>query len=331
MYENLHCHTKTSDGELDYKQVLNVCEKNNISIVAFCDHDHLIKEKEFKELKNLNHKTKWISGIELSSGWPKEIGGPASSFHIAGFFVDPLNKDLLNHCEKFQQGRFQRMKMIIKNLNSLGFSISKEGCLKQSQGESVGRKHIADTLVSKQKNLKIIENLRLKMEKESQNNEGIRKQYQNMMDRGKHQYPYVLFLSKDSFIPNIYVDYPYYKNLDQTVELIRNAGGIAILAHWTFAKHKIDEKIVEKLFQEKRLDGAEIVFGLGVTGHNIDQDMKTMKNLTEKYNLIQSGGGDSHEKQDFKYFAQHQAAKQTIGMIEKMKKIKDLNIEFSSI
>lgn len=331
MFENLHCHTTTSDGELNYKQVLDISEKNNTSVVAFCDHDSLIKEKDFEELKNLNHKTKWISGIELSSGWPKEIGGPASSFHITGLFVDPFNKNLIDHCEKFQQGRFQRMEMIIKNLNSLGFNISKDDCLEQSQGESVGRKHIADTLVSKPENLKIIEELRLKMEKETQNNEKVKKQYENMMERGEHQYPFILFLSKNSFIPNIYVDYPYYKDLDQTVELIRNAGGIAILAHWTFTKYKVDEKMVENLFKEKRIDGAEIVFAVGVTGYNIEQDMETMKNLTKKHSMIQSGGGDSHRKQDFQFFAQHQAAKQTIGMIDKMKKQKDLNLEFSSL
>ena len=38
---DLHVHTTFSDGELTPLEVLNVCYKNNISIISITDHDNL--------------------------------------------------------------------------------------------------------------------------------------------------------------------------------------------------------------------------------------------------------------------------------------------------
>jgi len=336
MYQNLHCHTKTSDGELDYKQVLDVCAHNNIGLVAFTDHDALPNKKTMKILeKNRNHKTKYIIGTEISSGWPREIGGPASNFHIVGLFVDPFNKNLVEHCKKAQKARIQRMKRMVKHLRSLGFEITEHDCLKESNGETIGRPHIVAALLKKEKNLKIIEQLKNKMAKEAERDPAIKQKYENMIARGETQYPYVLFLGNNAFIPDIYVDYLYCKNMDESVKLIRDAGGVAILAHWVFTKHKVDAQMIEKFFKEKRLDGGEIVFALGissVSNQEAKNDMKIMEKLTEKYNMLQSGGGDSHTKQDFEFFAQQKYfAEKTIGMIEKMMKLRNLNLKFSSL
>ena len=334
MYQNLHCHTKTSDGELDYKQVLDVCAENNISVIAFTDHDALPNKKAVTLLeKNRNHKTKWIIGCELHSGLPKEIGGgPSSDFHIVGLFTDPFNKDLVEHFQKAQQSRIQRMEKMVKNLKSLGFKISKDDCLKQSGGETVARPHIVAALIAKQENLKIIEQLKNKMAQAAQRDPIIKQKYDQMILRGETQYPYVLFLSYNSFLPNIYVDHLYWKNMNDGVELIRKAGGIAILAHWTFSKRRVNQELIEKFFQEKRLDGAEIIFGVGIEEQEIEKDRKIMENLTKKYNMLQSGGGDSHKKDDFEFFAQQKYfATKTIGMVEKMAKLRNLNLQFSSL
>lgn len=336
MYQNLHSHTKTSDGELTHKQVLEVCKQNKISVVAFTDHDALPNEKTLKQLQALkSHPTKWIIGCEISSGWPKEIGGPTSNFHIVGLFVNPFDRALLEHCKKAQQSRIERMGKIVKNLRTLGFEISKEDCLRESYGETIGRPHIVSALKKKSKNLKIIEKLRKQMEKDSENDFKTKEKYDKMMTRGETEYPYSLFLKSGAFLPNIYVDYPYWKEMDESVKLIRNAGGIAILAHWTFSKYMIDIKMIEKFFKEKRLDGAEIVFGGdNVFNMNVElrNDMKSMEKLTKKCKVLQSGGMDSHKKEDFEFFVKdEELAKKTINLVEKMKELKDLNLKFSSL
>src|SRR4030043_443813 len=94
-YETLHCHTINSDGKLTHQEVLDLFAKNNVGVVAFTDHDALPSPKETEWLlAHRDHPTKWIIGCELSSGWPKEVGGIGSNFHLVGLFTDPFNKAL---------------------------------------------------------------------------------------------------------------------------------------------------------------------------------------------------------------------------------------------
>lgn len=336
-YQNLHVHTLTSDGELTYKQVLDLCAANNISVVAFTDHDSLPDKKALGVLeKNRDHATKWIIGIEISSGWPKEIGGPASNFHIVGLFVNPFDPDLKKHCQKAKQARQERMKKMVKNLKSLGFDITEEDCLKVSGGETVGRRHIVTALCQKAKNIEIIGKLKDKMAREAKKNPAVKKKYQEMIGRGPNQYPYRLFLDDKAFIKGVFVNYLYWVDMDKSVELIRRAQGIAILAHWTFSKHMVGEKLIDKFFKQERLDGAEIVFGCdsktNLKDSGVLEDMKTMEKLTQKHGVIRSGGGDSHTRDDFKRFVRAKwLAQKTVGMVQKMKQKKKLNLKNSSL
>ena len=88
------------------------------------------------------------------------------------------------------------------------------------------------------------------MAKDAENDPELKDKYEKMIERGEGQYPYVLFLDSAAYIPNVYVDYLYYTDLDETVRLIHNAGGVAILAHWSFSKSRVDEKVIEKLFKD---------------------------------------------------------------------------------
>ncbi len=337
MYQNLHSHTKASDGKLTHQETLDICAKNRISVVAFSDHDALPDKKALKILKqNRGHQTKWIIGCEISSGWPKEISGPASNFHIVGLFVDPLNKKLVDHCQKAQESRIERMKKIVENLHSLGFKISRKDCLAEGSEESLGRPHIVSALLKKEENLKILEKIKNKMAEEAKRKTSLKPEYDEMIKRGIVQYPYTLFLDQKAFLPGIYVDYSYYCDMDQSVKLIREAGGNAILAHWSFSKNKVDEKMIANFFKQKRLDGAEIIFGadkvINLKDKEIKKDMGLMEKLTKKYSVLQSGGADSHAEKDFNFFVKEKwFAKKTIGLVEKMAKLKDLNFEFSSL
>jgi hypothetical protein len=340
MYENLHCHnlhchTTTSDGELNYQQVLDLAQQNNISVVAFTDHDSLPDLKSLDLLKaNKNHATKWIIGCEISSGWPKGIDKTPYMFDIVGLFVDPLNKDLIEHCRKVQESRIKRMEMMVKNLRSLGFDISKDDCLKESQGKTIGRPHLVAALKKKRKNLEIMERLTKKMELEAKTNPEIKTKYNNMIARGKDQYPYLLFLSKDAFIPDVYVPRLYYKDMDGTVSLIKNAGGVAILAHWSFCKKIINQEMVEEFLKTKRIDGAEIIFAPHAASiePELKKDMETMELLTKKYNALQSGGSDAHNEQDLTVYQKEKwFAQKSIGLTKKMMENRTLNLPFSCL
>lgn len=335
MYQTLHCHTKLSDGELSHKQVLKLCLEKNIDVVAFTDHDALPDEKIMKDLRNFSAKTvNWIVGCELTSGFPKEIGGSGGLFHITGLFVNPFDKALKESCQKTQQSRIERMKLIVKNLKTLGFAISAENCLKESEGESVSRPHIIAALRKKEKNLKIIRSLARKMALAAKTNPKVKEKYLQMLKGGEAKYPFSLFLDKKAFFSGIYADYPYYRDMDEAVKLIREAGGIAVLAHWLFTEDPINLKVIGKLFKEKRLDGAEIIFGIPASRGHLDQMRESMDNiekLTKKCHVIQAGGPDLHRKKEFDYFIKTKwFAEKTMGLTERMMKQRKLNLEWSS-
>lgn len=333
-YETLHCHTINSDGKLTHKEVLDLFAKNSVGVVAFTDHDTLPSEKETEWLlANRDHPTKWIIGCELSSGWPKEVGGIGSNFHILGLFVDPFNSALKKRNQLFQKERVARLEKMAKNLQKSRFEVTIEECLQASKGESVGRPHLAAVILGKEKNRARLEEIRLEMAKAAKKDAVLKTKYEGMMLRGEEQYPYVLLLSEDSFISEVYVKYSYFTNLEESIKLIRDAGGVAILAHWTFSKKEFGLDKIEKWLAEKKLDGAEVVYGLGTTDRatEIAADMKIITDLTNRYQTLQTGGLDFHLAKDVEYFlADKKYARATCGLTAKLLTDPRVNSQWSS-
>jgi predicted metal-dependent phosphoesterase TrpH len=337
MFESLHCHTKSSDGSLAHLQVLELAAKHNISVIAFTDHDALPDAKTVKQLQNLkNPKVNWIIGCELSCGYPPERGGgPSNSLHIVGLFIDPFNPALVEHNQQFQQARIERMKQTVKSLQDLGFKITADDCLKASGGESVGRPHIVEALLSRTSNKPILLQLADQMKQVAQNDSSVKQKYQEMInsERGFWGYPFYLFLSHDAFIPGVYVPYPNPTDMDTAVKLIRDAGGISILAHWTFEKEKLTQDLLGQLFQQDRLDGAEILYGMGADFKDfpyLPKDMQIVRNLTQKHHRLQSGGADLHTAKHIEEFSKYPTANQTIGLTQKLLKDPRVNPTWSS-
>lgn len=332
-FENLHTHTYTSDGKLTYRQTLKVCSENNIGTVAFTDHDSLPSEKDLHTLENNSSgAVKWILGLEISSGLPIELGGkPTSNFHIIGLFIDPFNQALKNYCQKMQLSRLERMEKIVNNLQKIGFRITKNDCLAESKGKTISRPHMVAALHRKNNNLDLIE--KLIKELAADKTPKAKKIYKNLVKKGSDQYLYGLFLEKGSYIPNIYVDYIYGLDLDKTVSLIRKAGGVAILAHWTFCKNIISLKTLRKLLESKRIDGVETVYNFNAKGmkNRILTDMKIMNDLTEKAACLKSGGADSHNRQQIiDFYKNNEIARKTIGFAENIVKKGQVDTRWSS-
>jgi 3',5'-nucleoside bisphosphate phosphatase len=324
-YQTLHAHTTASDGVLDHKDVLDCCRDSNIGVVAFTDHDGLPSKESLKILEeNRNQATKWIIGIEISSGLPDEMGGGVSSgLHIVGLFVDPMNSALRQHCKLAQESRVVRMQKMVKNLRNLGIVISEEDCLQESGGEAVGRPHIVAAIRKRKENLDLIESLRKQMHIAAMNDIDLLDKYEHMMRLGEQQYPYALFLGDEAFIPNVYVEYQYWTSMEKSIELIRNAGGIAIMAHYFTIRNKIPVEKMDKYLQQGKFDGIETLFGFHAYGKESEKDIiaerEIATQLALKNNVLQSGGADAHTVEDFVEFGRNKKyAEDSIGMAEKI-------------
>jgi predicted metal-dependent phosphoesterase TrpH len=298
-------------------------KKYNLDTIAFTDHDSIISSKQVETIQDVKG-IRWISGVEISSGLPLDIGGgSSSSLHIVGLFVDYNNQELKNYCKLAQEARVERMVRMTKNLNSIGFEITQDDCIRQSGGEAVARPHIVKALLSYEKNLKRMEDIKEDMRKASEKDSSLTGDYNRLAELPIEQYPYILFFTEDSFIKDIYVDYLYYLDFDKSVKLIRDSGGIAILAHYFTISNKITPDILEPFVKEKRIDGLETVFGLYAFGTSEEQRIVDSMNITrkiaEKYNCITSGGADIHTEKDLKMLVENtEYANQTTNLLEKM-------------
>ena len=320
-YDNLHCHTTNSDGKLTVKETVKFCEENNINAVAFTDHDSLLKKSDIDYLKSYKGDVKWVSGIEISVGGIPEIDSNISDFHLVGLFVDPTNQKLIDFCKKTQYGRKERMQRMVRNLKSIGINITEEDCLEASNGEVVGRPHIVKAIMKYESNVKRMEELYEQMKEDSKTNQLAKEKLQVIQEQGNRQKPYMIFLSKDSYIRNIYVDYLFSPTLDQCVEIIRQAGGLSFLAHYFSISKKVDLDYIEKLLKEGGLDGVEVVYGLGMIDEEMKLQQEELKKIAQRTNCLVSGGSDIHTYDNWiEFLNDKEFANRTVGLLDNILK-----------
>lgn len=312
MYESLHNHTLVSDGSQSHLDLLASAEESGFGVIAFTDHDALPSAQQMLQLEGYEGPVKWLIGCEISCGMVGSTAGAAkASMHMLGLFIDIHEKNLVAHCAAAQTARRERILRLVQNLSNLGFKISVDDVLTQSGGESIGRPHIVRALAMHERNQAVMNAIQADMARAATADEAIKADYDAMCAR-PHSIPYRLFLSDDSFIRGVYVDYLYYVDMDQAVQLIRGAGGVAVLAHWfTVRKHlPIDQ--LELLLAEQRLDGAEIQ-------NNPDNPAATaavplLTRALKATGALVTYGVDTHRPQDLMlYAAQRGIAEQTVG------------------
>lgn len=293
MYESLHNHTTTSDGSQTYLEVLEIAHDFGFKVIAFTDHDALPDEAGLRDLAMYDGPVKWLIGCEITSGLPKELGGgPTGSIHILGLFTDPDDEALREHCSKAQAAREERMEQMVANIRKLGFTISVAECMEAAGGETVGRRHIAEALFSHEENEAVIDKLVADMAEAAKADPDVAMRYMRLATRDRSDYPFQLFLAPDAWLSETYVDYLYSLDFDRSVKLIRDAGGVAILAHWFTAQGDISLEMLEDMVKNKRIDGIEV---MGKPGNDMAvKAAPAMRELAEKTGCLATYGIDGH-------------------------------------
>ena len=333
--ESLHTHTVLSDGKLTHTEMFDLAESLGIRVIAFTDHDALPTSEVLEELEELKGRdTKWIIGIELTAGLPREVVGSAS-LHIIGLFVDPENIALREHCVKAQADRVRRMEVMVGGLSRLGFHITEEDCLDASGGESVGRPHIVEALSKYPENDVVMERIRKEMEEEGKVDPSVGNRYTLMMQGEVRHYPYTLLLSPTAF-RSVYAEHSYMPDLDEAVSLIRDADGVAILAHYFTVNRKLSLFDLERILEEKRIDGAEVVYGLRQYATDakdaIEKERKAVKEIVLRTGSLLGGGSDAHSEEDLRYYVdQAWFSNETVGLTQQIIESGRVSSRFSSL
>jgi 3',5'-nucleoside bisphosphate phosphatase len=318
-FESLHNHTIRSDGTQTYLEVLATAQDYGLGVIAFTDHDVLPDEAALQQLRDYNGPVKWTVGIELSCGLPTELGGAGGgSLHVLGLFTDPFNQALVDYCAVTEEGRVRRMRSYVTFLNSLGLKLTEEDCWRATTSRSIGSPHIVKAVLSYPENRVLIDQMVKRFEHDAGSDPRLATLYRQMMENEPKQYPYYLFMTRTSYIPYPRPEFDTLVGMDAAVKLIRDAGGVALLAHWFFNKDKLLAAELERIVEAGRLDGLETAVENDITQRDISADVAYLNQLAQQYNLLSMIGIDSHSPADFAAYARHGLAQESVGQTARL-------------
>lgn len=245
-YANLHTHTTHSDGIFTPTELVRVAKAEGYHALAVTDHDTATAYPELKKACEAEG-LECIFGVEFSVTEPK-------NYHIVGFNFDPEYPPMKKYLEQMSLRETDNTRLCFEEAVSLGkiTGVSWEEVLEFNKGITwLCNNHVFRLLLSRglveQKNY-----MSWFMENYAE-------------QRGKYP-PSIDFLS-----------------LPDLVKLIREAGGIAIVAH-----------------PHGKLDDIDFLMENGVVGLEINHSMMTPEERQRAYkiamekNLFISGGSD-HE------------------------------------
>jgi hypothetical protein len=270
MIIDLHIHSNCSDGNLTIEEIVKEAKIRNIELMSITDHDSIGCQEKAMALAKKNG-IRYVSGVELNVTFshPRYQKGKSIALDFLGYQYDINNNELKNKLHQMAEYREERAAKILDNINA---EFAKEGIEKLTKNDFkeiqdsvdgvLGRPHIADYLVRK----------------------GIARTKQEAFDK---------YLVKCD-VPK----YPLY--IEEASRLVRNAGGIIVLAHpndphgtslvtLTKSLPEQTEIIEESLL--RYIDGVECWHSRNdalTTNHYIS--------FAKKHGIIMTGGSDCHQK-----------------------------------
>jgi predicted metal-dependent phosphoesterase TrpH len=179
-----------------------------------------------------------------------------TSVHMLGMLFDRENSALAEVLSTTRDNRLTRMNRIIARLNEAGFEISIEDVLAQlAPGATLGRPHLADALIAK----KIV---------------------------ASRDEAFTELLHNNS---KYYISH-YSPTPEDAIRLIKQAGGVAVIAHPLASLRGRTVSIDSfKSMVEAGLDGIEISHR-----DQSEDERQLLREVVEQYDIIATGSSDYH-------------------------------------
>lgn len=247
MSADLHCHTKMSDGSVEADEIVLLAAQSGIPVISVTDHDTFSGSAR-AEMVGEKYGVRVIPGAEFSTTDP--LTGRKA--HILCYFCKNPSY-LENLCVHMRDERNRAAELMIRKVTEI-YPVTREMILRRAKGGTVVYKqHIMHALMDA-----------------------------GCADEFYGTVYHRLFNSRDglAYAP---VHYP---DVHEVTARIREAGGIAVLAH----PGEYDSyALLEQLAQDHEIDGVE-------TWHpkNRDGDEQRFSETAGKYGLIMTGGTDFH-------------------------------------
>ena len=199
-------------------------------------------------------------GFKLYPGVEFSIDYDEGSFHLLGLNIDYANERLRRTVRDLAEHRATRAYRIIEDLKKHGIDIPIEEVLRAAGGGSMGRPHVARVMVDRGYA------------------SNIREIFQNYLVKGKPGY-----------VKKVRIGF------ENAVELIRECGGIAVVAHPISLECR-DMAAFEELlagFVRAGVEGLEAYASM----HTVEQAAEFSR-IALKHDLVLTGGSDFHGDKD---------------------------------
>ena len=251
---DLHVHSTASDGSLAPAALLDLASKLGLGAVAITDHDTIDGARKVLQAK-IPSNLHFMPGVEISSTPPPPFTC-TGSFHILGYGIDIEHNGLSQALQKLQTSRRERNPKIVRRLQDLGMDISLSEVAAGSGNGSVGRPHIARVMLAKG--------------------------FVGSIDEA-----FARFLGRGQAA---YVD-KYRMPSNRAIEVITQAGGLAVLAHPSLIALKPTQALTELIecLKALGLEGLEVFYP-----EHTQADTSRFKQLAQQYDLLMTGGTDYH-------------------------------------
>ena len=139
---DLHLHTTHSDGTLTPTELVDLCARKGLKVIAISDHDSTEGVAE-AQVAAIPHGIEVIPAIELSTDVPD------NEIHMLGYFIDTDDARFQNLLKEFRAGREDRARKMVERLAGLGMEITWDEVERVADGAAVGRPHIAQAMIER--------------------------------------------------------------------------------------------------------------------------------------------------------------------------------------
>ena len=245
---DLHTHSTASDGTESPAELVRSAAAAGLDVVALTDHDTVRGWDE--ALAALPPGLRLVRGTEISSVYD------GVSLHLLGYGIDPAYEPLAEQMAMALDDRVPRARAIIGKLQAAGYPVSWDKLMANvPAGATVGRPHIADTLVA----------------------EGV------VGDRSE-AFDSLLHDGSEFFVGHYYVD------AVEAVRLVREAGGVPVFAHPAAQKRGVT--VGEEAIHAMTAAG---LAGLEVDHRDNEPEARErLRGLAADLGLLVTGSSDYH-------------------------------------
>lgn len=279
---DLHCHTNRSDGNDSPKEFILKAGLIKMKAVAITDHDItpplFVEDNDGRKIPTEDFAKK--QDVELILGYEFSCDTDVDDVHIIGYKCDWKNKEIINESIKAKNSKATAYRKLCETLSRHGYEIDFELDILQYTDEN-GRIHkrIPEKVEKKQ----IFEAMAIK---------GFAPSWQAAK-----------LMVKDSPVFNIK---RRKINPCEAIRIIKEAGGLAVLAHPYLINETVDSKITGKTTREcyinklikAGLDGIESVYTYNKTSYKGHMSPAEIQNEVERLFKGKvrffTGGSDYH-------------------------------------